>query len=141
MSFEKLTYSSSECNNYVYFKFYADYFDLDFITAQLELEPTLVKIKKDPVPKKTSWIYRLDAGDDADLQTYLEKLIAILKPKVEKINELKRKFELETKLQFVIDIDIDPQSSTPYFPFDKSTIDFLYKTNSIVDFDIYKRIP
>jgi hypothetical protein len=38
----------------------------------------------------------------------------------------------------VIDIDINPDSSTPYFGLNKRTIDFLAKTESNVDFDLYK---
>ena len=45
---------------------------------------------------------------------------------------------LETRLQFVVDIDINPESSTPYFPLNKRIIKFLNQTETEVDFDIYK---
>jgi hypothetical protein len=38
----------------------------------------------------------------------------------------------------VIDIDINPEASTPYFGLNKKTINFLNKTNTEVDFDLYK---
>jgi hypothetical protein len=38
----------------------------------------------------------------------------------------------------VIDIDINPDSSTPYFGLNKRTIDFLGRTKTEVDFDLYK---
>jgi hypothetical protein len=93
-------------------------------------------IKKDPVPKSTSWKYRIDAGSDIDLEIHLEKLIGIFENKIDEIILLKEKLKLETRLQFVIDIDINPDSSTPYFGLNKRTIDFLGRTKTEVDFDL-----
>ena len=138
MRYEKLTYSGTECNNYLYFSFNGEYFDTDFITEQLNIKPTSVTLKKNPVPKSTSWKYRIDAGKDLNIEQYLEKLIDILEPKIEEINKLKSVFKLETHLQFVIDIDINPDSSTPFFGLNKRAIHFLNKTVTEVDFDLYK---
>lgn len=136
--FEKLNYSGTECNNYVYFAFDAEYFETEQVTAELNIHPTSVKIKKYPIPKSTSWKYQIDIGSEIDLETPLEKLIDIFESKIEKINRLKVKCKLETRLQFVIDIDINPDSSTPYFGLNKRAINFLNKTETEVDFDLYK---
>ena len=136
--YEKLTYSGTECNNYLYFSFDAEYFDTKEITEKLNIEPSSVMIKKEPVPKSTAWIYQIDAGNEIDLENFLEKLIDIFEPKAEIINDLKDKLNLTTRLQFVITIDINPDSSTPYFGLNKRTIDFLSKTETEVDFDLYK---
>jgi hypothetical protein len=133
-----LTYSGTECNNYLYFSFDADYFDTEKITAELNIKPTSVMIKKEPVPKSTSWKYQIDAGNKIDLVAYLEKLIDTFEPKAEIINGLKKKYDLTTRIQFVIDIDINPKSSTPYFGLNKRTVEFLAKTGTEVDFDLYK---
>ena len=138
MTYEKLTYSGTDCNNYVYFSFDSDFFDTDMVTKELGLEPTSLMIKKDPVPKSTAWKYKIEVGNEIDLETPLEKLIDIFEPKIEVINQLKSDLNLETRLQFVIDIDINPEASTPYFGLNKRTIDFLSKTNSEIDFDLYK---
>ncbi len=138
MSFQKLTYSGTECNNYLYFSFDAEYFDTDIVTDELKIKPTSVMIKKHPVPKSTSWEFRIDAGQDIDLESYVEILIDIFETKVDIINRLKEKLNLETRLQFVIDIDIDTDSSTPYFGLNKRVIDFLGRTKTSVDFDLYK---
>lgn len=45
------------------------------------IKPTSFRIKKDPLPKSTSWTYRVDAGKDIELESYLERLIDILNPK------------------------------------------------------------
>jgi hypothetical protein len=64
--YKKLTYSGTECNNYLYFSFDAEYFDTKEITEKLNIEPTSVKIKKEPVPKYTVWKYQIDAGNEID---------------------------------------------------------------------------
>jgi len=136
--YEKLTYSGNECKNYLYFSFDAEYFDTKKITEELNIQPTSTMIKKEPVPKSTSWEYRIDAGKEIDLKKYLGQLIEIFEPRITNINRLKEKFNLTTRIQFVIDIDINPDSSTPYFGLNKKTIDFLYKTGTEMDFDLYK---
>lgn len=138
MSFQILTYSGTHCNSYVYFCFTAQYFDTEKVTQELNIQPTKVMIKKEPVPKVTSWDYRITAGNNPDIKSHADKLLDIFVPKIEIINQLKQQLKLNTRLQFVIDIDIDPNTSTPYFPFDQRTIDFLYNTGTVVDFDMYK---
>ena len=138
MTFKKLTYSEIECNNYLYFSFNSDYFDIDVVTAELGIKPTSFKLKNDPVPKSTSWSYRIEVGQEVDLETPLEKLVTLFKDKAEQIIRLKKELGLTTRLQFVIDIDIDPKASTPYFGLNKKTIGFLSKTETEVDFDVYK---
>ncbi len=138
MIYQKLTYSGTECNNYLYFAFDGDYFDIDIVSEELMIKPTSFRIKKDPLPKSTSWTYRVDAGKDIELESYLERLIDIFEPKVDVINSLKKRLKLETRLQFVIDIDVDPKSSTPTFGLNLRALDFLSKTKTEVDFDLYK---
>ncbi|WP_417352464.1 DUF4279 domain-containing protein [Flavobacterium alkalisoli] len=138
MAYQKLTYAGTECNNYLYFSFYAEVFDTNVVTTELGIEPTSVKIKKHPVPISTSWKYQIEVGSEIDLETPLEQLVGIFECKVDAINRLKEKLQLSTRIQFVIYIDINPDSSTPYFGLNKRTIDFLGKTGTEVDFDLYK---
>ncbi|MEM8937918.1 MAG: DUF4279 domain-containing protein [Bacteroidota bacterium] len=138
MGYKKLTYGGEKCNNYLYFAFDAEHFDLEQVTKRLNLEPTSIMIKKNPVPKSTSWKYEFKVGDEIDLVTPLEKLIDLFEPKIKMINKIKEELHLKTRLQFVIDIDIDPEASTPFFGLNKRTVAFLSKTETEVDFDIYK---
>ena len=138
MNFKKLTYSGKACNNYFYFAFDSDYFDTEVVTSELEVKPTSLRIKSDPFPKSTSWMYKITVGNEINLETPLEKLIDLFEPKIMEINRLKKQLRLTTRLQFVIDIDINPEASTPYFGFNKRAIDFLSKTDTEVDFDLYK---
>ena len=136
--FEKLTYSGTDCNNYLYLSFHADTFDVEEVTRSLEIEPTSVMVKNDPVPKSTAWMYKIEVGDQIDLLAPLHKLIDLFEAKIDDINDLKDRLGLNTRLQFVIDIDIDPNASTPNFPLNKRAIDFLSRTRTEVDFDLYK---
>ncbi|MGH1435564.1 MAG: DUF4279 domain-containing protein [Lewinella sp.] len=135
---EKITYSGKSCNSYLYFSFDGDQFDPKVVSHELQIEPTSVRIKGNPVPKSTSWMYRFDAGDSPDLESILERLVSIFESKAQEITRLKKKYDLSTRLQFVIDIDINPNVSTPYFGLNKRAIHFLKETETIVDFDLYK---
>ncbi|RZK47914.1 MAG: DUF4279 domain-containing protein [Pedobacter sp.] len=136
--YKKLTYSGKECNNYLYFAFDAEHFDTEEITKKLNIQPTSVSINKIPTPKSTSWKYKIEAGNEIDLKKYLIQLIDIFEPKAEIIKDLKIKLNLATRIQFVIDIDINPDSSVPYFGLNTRVINFLAATQSEIDFDIYK---
>lgn len=98
MTFEKLTFSGTECNNYLYFSFDSDFFDTEIVTKALGLEPTSLMIKNDPVPKSTAWKYKIEKGNEIDLETPLEKLIDIFEPRIEAISRLKRELNLESRL-------------------------------------------
>ena len=138
MGFKKLTYCGTKSNSYLYFALIADQFDPVEVSKVLNLKPTSTRKKAYPTPQFTSWKYTIEAGSHPDLESSLEQLINIFEPKIDKINQLKRSFKLDTRLQFIIDIDIDPEQSTPYFPFNKRVIRFLAETETVVDFDIYK---
>ncbi|MDB4157887.1 DUF4279 domain-containing protein [bacterium] len=136
--YKKLTYSGTQCNNYLYFSFDAEFFNTENITDELNIQPTSVMIKKEPVPKSTAWKYQINAGNEIDLEKYLAQLIAVFDSKIETINRLKKNYNLKTRIQFVIDIDLNPESSTPYFGLNTKAIDFLEKTRTEIDFDLYK---
>ncbi|MFZ1787760.1 MAG: DUF4279 domain-containing protein [Saprospiraceae bacterium] len=140
MSYQKLTTVGDKSNNYLYFAFDGDFLDLNLVTSELNLNPTSVRIKKEPVPKSTSWKYQIDAGEDINLELHLEKLIDIFEKKVLEINQIKAKLNLKTRLQFVITIDVSLNASLPFFGLNERTIDFLGKTGTEVDFDLYKTI-
>ena len=135
---QKLTYSGKECNNYLYFAFDAETINTSEVTKTLGIEPTSLMIKKELITKSSSWKYRIDARNDIDLETHLEELIKLFEPKINEITSLKKKYNLETRIQFVIDIDINPDASMPFFGLNKRTIKFLGLTETEVDFDIYK---
>lgn len=114
------------------------FFDTTELTNILNIQPTSVKIKKDPTPKSSSWDYCVEAGNDLDLEKHLDHLVKIFDSKIELINRVKKEQNLETVIQFVIDIDTHPESSTPYFSLNHEVIEFLYNTGTEMDYDLYK---
>ena len=136
--FEKLTYSGPESNSYIYFSLDGDVFDIEQVTKVLGIKPTSFKEKQNPIPKFTSWEYRIEIGSNINITEYLEGLINLLEPKIENINKIKKVHSLSSRLQFVIDIDIDPNTSTPHFSLNKRSLEFLCRTKTIVDYDLYK---
>ncbi|MFD0962690.1 DUF4279 domain-containing protein [Pseudofulvibacter geojedonensis] len=66
----------------------------------------------------------------------LGELIDFLEPKIKVINHLKEKYLLATRIQFVIDINANSDSSTPFFGLNKNAVSFLYKTGTEVDYDL-----
>jgi len=43
--YKKLTYSGTQCNNYLYFSFDAEFFNTENITDELNIQPTKEKLK------------------------------------------------------------------------------------------------
>ena len=89
--------------------------------------------------KCNNYLYFTFYADEFDTkQITIELNIKPTSIKIKKINALKEKHKLETRLQFVIDVDITPEASTPFFGLNKRTINFLNQTKTEVDFDLYK---
>lgn len=125
-------------HGYLYFAFKGDYFDANTITELLQIQPTSVKVKNNPIPKSTTWNYQIEIGSAIDFETYIHNLLNIFESRIERINQLKNELQLTTILQFVIEIDINPNISTPYFGLNQRAINFLCQTATEVDYDLYK---
>ncbi len=136
--FQKITYSGTSCNSYIYFQFFGDSLDEDLISRSIGGMPTKVLVQGDPFPVCSRWMYQVDAGDDPLMEPYLNQILDLFEDKVEMIVHLKQEWGLNTELMFVLDIDIDPDASTPAFPLDSRVIRFLAATGTEVDFDLYK---
>lgn len=59
-----------------------------------------------------------------DIDKLVNKIVHQLKDKVDIINELKQKYNLDSVLPIALDIDMNPDQSTPYLGHDLETIDF-----------------
>ncbi len=125
-------------DSYLYFAFKGDYFDTNAITELLRIQPTSVKVKNSPIPKSTTWSYQIEMGSVIDFETYIHDLLNIFESRIERINQLKNELQLTTILQFVIEIDTNPNISTPYFGLNQRATNFLCQTATDVDYDLYK---
>jgi hypothetical protein len=73
-----------------------------------------------------------------DIDKLVVEVINKLTHKISEIVMLKDKFHLETFLEVVMYIDTNDEQSTPMLGYDLSVIEFLYKTGTRTDMDIYR---
>ncbi len=68
----------------------------------------------------------------------VDEVIGQLFDKIEIINELKNQFNLDSVLEIVMYVDTNEEQSTPALGHDLKTIEFLYRTQTKTDVDIYR---
>jgi len=114
------------------------------LTHRIGIEPTESWRKGDKgkfKPKLNYSCWKLSTKEGNEyfvIYRLIEEIVAILYDKIDIINEVKTQYKLEPILEIVLDIDINPEISTPAMGHDLKTIEFLYKTNTRTDIDIYR---
>jgi hypothetical protein len=68
----------------------------------------------------------------------VDEIISRLNDKIDIINQLKDEFQLDSVIEIVLYIDTNPYQSTPAIGHDLNTIEFLYRTKTKTDIDIYR---
>lgn len=129
--------------SYVYFALVGDEFDPSIATDLLGISPTESWKCGDygvyGQRKNSCWKLSTGRGIEAiEIDKLVTSIINQLRDKVDQINTLKKKYNLTSILEIVLDIDINPESSTPALGYDVDTIEFLYKTKTTTDVDIYR---
>jgi hypothetical protein len=133
-----------KCNTYVYFALKGDDFDPREITRQIGIDPTSSWRKGDqgkynPMIKNSCWQLSTEKGKEyIEVDKLVNEIVTKLISKIDVINKIKHQFHLESVMEVVLDIDINPEVSTPAIGHDLQTIEFLYKTKTITDVDIYR---
>ncbi len=131
-------------SSYVYFALKGEGFEPADITASLGIEPTTVWKKGDKglftsFREYTCWELATERGKEFNLiDNLVNEIVAKLENKVETILELKRQFSLNSVLEIVLFVDVNEEQSTPALGHDLRTIDFLYRTQTYTDIDIYR---
>jgi hypothetical protein len=131
-------------NTYVYFALNGDEFDPDIITQKLGIEPTSSNKKGDqgtynPALGYSSWKYSTQRNQEyLEVDRLVDEIVNLFYNKIEIINQLKTELNLHSVLQIVLDIDINPEISTPSLGYHLKTIEFLYTTKTETDVDLYK---
>lgn len=134
----------STSNSYVYFALQGDDFEPSEITRFLGIEPTITWKKGDKgrytsCLKYTCWQLEAVRGNEPLLiDNLVTEIIAKLEDRVEIIRNLKQEFGLDSVLKIVLFVDIDEEQSTPALGHDLWTINFLYRTQTRTDVDIYR---
>lgn len=131
-------------DSYVYFALKGDDFDPEIVTKRLDLTPSEIKRKGDRMGYSenklnfSAWYLYAEQVDNLFVHKLVEEVVAKLFSKMDLINTLKAEFNLSSILEMVLYIDENEKVSTPVISQDIKTIEFLYKTNTETDFDIYK---
>ncbi|NQX82743.1 MAG: DUF4279 domain-containing protein [Flavobacteriaceae bacterium] len=131
-------------NSYIYFALQGDDFDPEIVTNMLGTKPTVSWRKGDkgiynPRTKYSCWELSTEKGKESIfLDNIVTEIVDLLYDKIEIINKLKRDLDLTSVLGIVMDIDTNQEQSTPTLGHDLRTIEFIYKTKTTTDVDIYR---
>jgi hypothetical protein len=131
-------------NSYVYFALKGDDFDPKTITNKIGIEPSDSwrkgeKGKYKPELEFSCWELSTEKGKEyIEIDNLVNEIVAKLFDKIEIINDIKARLELVSVLEIVLYIDTNPDISTPALGHDLKTLEFLYKTGTITDIDIYR---
>ncbi|MFM2291918.1 MAG: hypothetical protein RIS29_1731 [Bacteroidota bacterium] len=133
-----------DCRTQVYFALKGDDFNPQKVTEILGIHPTDSWQKGDkgkyiPIYKFSSWMLSTDIGTEyLNIDRLVAEIVEPLYEKIELINEAKSQLGLESVLEVVLYIDVNEENSTPSVIYDLKTIEFLFKTKTIVDIDIHR---
>lgn len=131
-------------DSYVYFALKGESFDPDIVTKRIGLIPKKVHRKGDSSGnngnkvKFSGWYYYSGLKENILVDSLVEDVVDKLFDKIEIINQLKSEFNLTSILEIVLYIDFNEEVSTPAIGHNLKTIEFLYKTGTETDVDIYK---
>jgi len=126
----------------VYFMLFGEDFDPETVSRELGVSPSRTRIKADPTPRKSMWIYSKGEKEHEliDIYAMASSVVSDLQPYAEKIGESMRKHNLDAVLEVVLEISVDDSISTPAIGFDKNVIEFLSKIGASIDIDTYRRV-
>ena len=131
-------------SSYVYFALKGDNFDTDEVTNRLGITPTNSWRNGDkgfykPAVEFAMWRLATDKGKEyIQIDNLVDEIVSKLYDKIEIFNDLKRQYKLDSVLEIVLYIDTNEDNSAPALGHDLKTIEFLYRTGTNTDVDIYR---
>lgn len=125
---------------YVYFAIKGDDFDPDLATKALGILPTSITRKGEPYPRCSIWKVSTEkvTAEVIDVFEMSEAVVALLEHKADEIGKFVQENHLNAVLEVVLWISINDSIPTPAIGFERSVIDFLYKTGAVIDIDTYR---
>lgn len=131
-------------NSYVYFALSGEDFDPEEISDRIGIKPTESWRKGDkgkykPCLEFSCWKLATKKGKEYfEINKLVNEIVTILFDKIDLINEIKNEFHLDSVFEIVMDIDINPDESTPSLGHNLKTLEFLFRTGTRTDVDIYR---
>jgi hypothetical protein len=131
-------------NTHVYFSLTGYNFDPQIVTDRIGVIPTETWKKGDkgkykPTLDYSYWKLSTEKGKEYIMvDSLVDEVIGQLFDKIEIINKLKNQFNLDSVLEIVMYIDTNEEQFTPALGHDLKTIEFLHRTKTKTDIDIYR---
>lgn len=131
-------------NTYVYFALTGADFDLQNVTQRIGVHPTQKWNKGDKgIYKKaleySCWKLATNKEEKCILiGSLVDEVINKLFDKIEIINELKNQYNLDSVLEIVMYINTNEEQVIPALSYSLKSIEFLHRTQTITDVDIYR---
>lgn len=122
------------------FSICGDQFDLDAITERLRIKPTETRVKG-VIPEgrkrpsvETSWSLSTEKEDSYDVDEQTQKVLLLIKSKVEELCEIKEKMDVTFILGLIVEVE---NGEKPALHFSSDTIGFLGKIGAESYIDLY----
>ena len=121
-----------------------DEFDPNIVNHRIGINSTEQWKKGDkgiyaPILKYSCWKYSTEMGREyLQVDILVDEIVNKLFDKIEAISSIKKEFDLDSVLEIVMFVDMNDEEHTPELGHDLKTIEFLYKTQTITDVDIYR---
>lgn len=121
-------------------RFMGEEYDTREITDMLRIIPSESWNKGDFIKNSgkkrtyTAWIYSIDVIETLDVYSQASKIEKLFLPKTEEISFLKKKYDLDISLDFVIIIE---NEEVPAIYFEPSFVEFAAKIGARFDLDTY----
>ncbi|MDR6723629.1 hypothetical protein J2W91_002091 [Paenibacillus amylolyticus] len=122
-----------------YYSLFGDHFDPTEVTSKLEITPTSITRKREIINAKhshpeTSWTLSTEYEESLDVNEQLNKVMNVLKDKVDEINTIQIQNQLKSKFFIVIVME---NGYTPALYFDSYLIKFADSIHAEIDIDLY----
>ncbi|MDD6023941.1 MAG: DUF4279 domain-containing protein [Oscillospiraceae bacterium] len=136
---EQGEYEMTENSCYTYFRI-AGYFDPDVITEQLDLQPNEAwkigdKRHDGTRHDASSWVFGYCDQYDVLVENQMHTTIQPLLDKVERLNEIREKFDVSFTLEIVP--TVYAENTSPCLAPSMEVIDFCHLTKTQIDIDLY----
>lgn len=121
-------------------RFMGEGYDIQEITDFLDITPSETWNKGDFIRNSgqkrtyTAWIYSTDVTETLDVYSQAIKIEKLFLPKYKEISFLKKKYDLDISLDFVIIIE---NEEIPAIYFESSFVEFAAKIGARFDIDTY----
>jgi hypothetical protein len=124
------------------FTVFGDFFNLESFTKVSKINPTSYWTKGDVVPnrknnltrKETSWEYSFEFIQTLFFEEVSNLFLSTFRPSIEEIAKYVNTNNLQTKIDFVVEI---VNNEKPSILFSKDFMDIIVKINGEIDIDLY----